>query len=41
VEGAWSTFEQDRAEALKRVLLDGYQDGARIDIDSLVVKGLP
>ena len=40
VEGAWSTFEQDRVEALKRVLADGYRDNARIDIDTLVVKAL-
>jgi hypothetical protein len=37
VEGAWSTFEQGRVEALKRVLADGYRDDARIDIDTLVV----
>jgi hypothetical protein len=40
VEGTWSTFEQDRVEALKRVLADGFTDSARIDIDTLVVKAL-
>jgi hypothetical protein len=40
MEAAWSTFEQDRVEALKRVLADGYRDDARIDIDTLVVNAL-
>jgi hypothetical protein len=41
VEGAWSTFEQDRVEALKRILADGFSNSARrIDIDTLVVKAL-
>ena len=40
VEGAWSTFEQDRVEALKRVLADGFSNSARIDVDTLVVKAL-
>jgi hypothetical protein len=40
VEGAWSTFEQDRVEALKRVLADGFSDSARIDVDTVVIKAL-
>jgi hypothetical protein len=40
VEGAWSTFEQDRVDTLKRVLADGFSNSARIDIDTVVVKAL-
>jgi hypothetical protein len=40
VEGAWSTFEWDRVDTLKRILADGFSNSARIDIDTVVVKAL-
>jgi hypothetical protein len=40
LEAAWSTVDRHKLRMLARVMADGFQDDARLDVDQLVVRAL-